>query len=73
MRASVMWRLRRLFGELSSLDQIFDEFFLLSALLSVAPPHRPFVIASQAQVLARLTRRLALFALLSPQSTRKAS
>lgn len=39
--------LHRLLGELSALDAVLDVFFLLSSLLSVAPPHWSLVIASQ--------------------------
>nr|POE63201.1 hypothetical protein CFP56_04104 [Quercus suber] len=60
--------LRRLLGQLGVLDQVLDLLLLLSTQLAVAPPHGPLVIASQAEMLARLARGSALLALLPPQS-----
>ena len=55
-----------LLGELGVLDGVLDLVLLQLALLVVAPPQRPLVLAGQAQVLARATAWLALVALLPP-------
>jgi len=61
------------FGELRSLDDVFDHFFLLTALLVVAPPHRALVFAFQAQMSAGFAAWFALVAFLSSQSAREAA
>ena len=75
LRLMLWWRwllgLRALLGKLSALDNILDHFLLLSPLLSIAPPHRTLIIASQAQVSACFTSRLTFFALLSSKSACK--
>lgn len=59
--------------ELGALDDILDDFFLVSSLLVVAPPHGPLVFALEAEMLAGFTRWLALIALLPSQTACEAS
>lgn len=61
------------FGELCSLDDVLNHFFLLATLLVVAPPHRAFVFAFQAQMSAGFAAWFALVAFLSSQSAREAA
>ena len=52
--------------ELRALDNVLDDFFLVSPLLVVAPPHWSLVFALQAKMFAGAAGRLALVTLLAP-------
>ena len=54
--------------QLCALDDILDDFFLVSPLLVVAPPYWPLVFTLEAKVLAGTTRVLTLVALLPSQT-----
>ena len=59
--------LRCLLRKLRPLYAILDELFLFPSLLVVAPPHRPLIIAFQAQVFARFALAFTLVTLLPPE------
>lgn len=58
----------RLFRQFGSLDDVLDGLLLRLALLVVAPPDWPLVLALQAEMFACLALRLPLVAFLSPES-----
>lgn len=55
-------------AELGILDNGLDHLFVISALIIVPPPDRPFVLALQLQIVAGLADRFAFVALLSPET-----
>ena len=60
--------LGRLLRQLSTLDDVLDNFFLLSSLFGITPPDRTFVVAAQTEMGASFTCRLTLLTLLSTES-----
>lgn len=66
-------RVRRLLRELLALDNHFDVVLLLPARLVVAPPHRPLILALQAEVSARRAHGRSFVTLFPPQPAGVAS
>lgn len=60
-------------GQLGALDDVLDRLLLLLALVIVAPPHRPLVLALEPQMLAGLALALPFVTLLSSQPTCEAA
>lgn len=58
--------LHTLFIELGALNDVLDDFFLISPLLVVTPPHWSLVFALQTEMFAGAAGRLALVTLLAP-------
>ena len=56
--------LRALIVEFCALDDVLDDFLLVSSLLVVAPPHWSLVFALQTEMFACATGRFSLIALL---------
>lgn len=62
-----------LLGQLCPLDDVLDGLLLRLALLVIAPPQRPLVLALETEVFARLAARLSFVALLPSETASEAA